>query len=140
MWCALGVAVLVGGTVTIHSRLGGELEDLDLEVQEGNPIRSDILVHMALPPREAWVDVRHFCATLLPFRTEADVDLWSRRHGLPRGMAVPVGVLAKLARKWYGKHADKNWKKWTAVEAKQIFEEVGLSGQFWSLESGTGRF
>jgi hypothetical protein len=140
MWCALGVAVLVGGSVIIHSRLGGELDDFDLEVRDGNPPRSDILVHVAVPPRDAWVDVHHFCATLLPFKTEADIDLWSRRHRLSRGMAVPVGVLAELARKWYGKHADKDWRKWTAAEAKQIFDDVGLSGQFWSLDSGPGRF
>jgi hypothetical protein len=48
--------------------------------------------------------------------------------------------VAKLAREWYGKHADKDWRKWTAAEAKQIFENVGLTGQFWSLDSGTGRF
>lgn len=140
MWCALGVAVLVGGKVTIHSRLGGEADDLDLEVQDGNPTRSDILIHMAVPPRDAWVDVHHFCATVLPFKAEADIDLWSHRHRLPRGMALPVAVTAKLARKWYGKHADQNWRKWTAAEVKQIFEEVGLSGPFWSLESGSGRF
>jgi hypothetical protein len=140
MWCALGVAVLVGGRVTIHSRLGGERDDLDLEVADGKPIRNDVLIHIALPPRDAWLDVQHFCATLLAFKTEADIDLWSRRHGLPRGVAVPVGVVAKLAREWYGKHADKDWRKWTAAEAKQIFENVGLTGQFWSLDSGTGRF
>lgn len=140
MWCALGVAVLVRGTVTIHSRLGGELEDLALEVQDGNPTRSDILIHIAVPPRDAWVDVHHFCATLLPFKSEVDIDSWSRRHRLPRGMVVPIAVVAKLARRWYGKHADKNWRKWTAAEAKQIFEDVRLVGQFWSLDSGNGRF
>jgi hypothetical protein len=55
-------------------------------------------------------------------------------------MVVPVEVLAELARKWYGKDADKDWRKWTSAEAKQIFEDVGLSGQFWSLDSGTCRF
>jgi|SRR5579864_3717133 len=140
MWCALGVAVLVGGTVTIHSRLGGERKDLDLEVKNGIPTRSDVLVHIAVPPRDAWVDVRHFCATLLPFATEADVDRWSVRHGLPRGIVLPVQVVAELAHKWYGKHADKDWRKWTAAEAKQIFEDIGLVGEFWSLEVSNGRF
>jgi hypothetical protein len=140
MWCALGAAVLLGGTVTIHSRFGGEIEDLDLEVRDGNPTRNDVLIHVAIPPRDAWVDVHHFCATLLPFKTEADVDSWARRHGLPRGKAVPVEVIARLARKWYGKHADKDWRKWTAAEAKQIFKDVGLVGEFWNLEASTGRF
>src|SRR5260221_3941875 len=104
MWCALGVAVLVGGTVMIHARLGGEREDLDLEVKDGIPTRNDVLIHIAVPPRDAWVDVRHFCAALLPFTKEADIDQWSRRHRLPRGKAVPVKVVAELARRWYGKH------------------------------------
>lgn len=140
MWCALGVCVLVGGRVTIHARLGGELEDLDLEVQDGNPTRDDVLIHVAVPPRDAWTDVHHFCATLLPFKAEADVDAWSRRHGLPRGKAVSVGVIAKLARKWYGTHADKNWRKWTGAQAKQIFQDAGLTGGFWNLEAGGERF
>jgi alkylmercury lyase-like protein len=140
MWCALGAAVLVGGTVKIHARLGGERQDLDLEVRDGKPARRDLLIHIAVPPRDAWVDVRHFCATLLPFDREADIDAWSKRHALPRGAALPVETVAELARRWYGKHADKDWRKWTAAEAKQVFQDCGLVGEFWALEVTTGRF
>ena len=35
IWCALGIAALADDDVVIHSRIGGEAEDLDLHVSQG---------------------------------------------------------------------------------------------------------
>ena len=37
VWCALGVAALVGGRVTIHTRWGGESEPVAIPVDAGRP-------------------------------------------------------------------------------------------------------
>ncbi len=143
MWCAFGISTLVGD-VTIHSRLGGEREPVEILVHGGRTTRKDLLVHFARPPRDAWANVHHYCAMVLPFRSEADIDAWAVRHRLPRGRAVPVAQLAELAARWYGHHADTDWRKWTLTEAQAIFDEVGLTDDFWRLpgreEAGTERF
>jgi hypothetical protein len=97
-------------------------------------------VHFALRPREAWNNVIHYCSTVLPFRTEDEIDRWSERHQLPRGIAVPVAKVVELAQRWYGRHRDPEWVKWTTREAQQIFHEVGLSGPFWKLPTSGERF
>ena len=138
IWCALGVAALVGEDVVIHSRIGGEAEDLDLHICGGIVREDSIVTHFAVPLRNAWDNVHHYCATVLPFRSEAEVDGWSRRHALPKGAVVPIAQVAALARIWYGKHADRDWKKWSVAQAHEIFRQVGLTGPFWALEPDAG--
>jgi len=140
MWCALGVAVLVGGKVTIHARIGGEAEAVQIPVDDGYPDDTEIYAHFALPPKHVWDNVHHYCAMLLPFRGEQQIDDWSARHGLPRGEAVPIEQVAALARAWYGKHAEPDYRKWTPEEAQKIFSDVGLKGAFWELDSDSDRF
>jgi Alkylmercury lyase len=139
IWCALGVAALVDDDVIIHSRVGGETEDLDLHVCGGIVREDSILTHFAVPVSSAWDNVHHFCATVLPFRSEADVDVWCRRHAIPKGAVVPIGQVAEVARIWYGQHAERHWKKWSITQAREIFGRVGLTGPFWALASDAGR-
>lgn len=138
-WCALGIAALVGD-VTIHARLGGEAQEVRIVVRDGAARPDELLVHFALPPRRAWENVLHYCATVLPFRSEAAIDAWCARHGQPRGAAVPLATVQRLARAWYGGHLAEDWRKWTAAQARTIFEQVGLVGPFWALEAESGRF
>jgi hypothetical protein len=135
IWCALGVGVLVGEDVVIHSRMGGESENLGIHVSGGFVREHNIVTHFAVPLRSAWNNVHHYCATVLPFRSEAEVDAWSRRHAIPKGAVVPIAQVAHLARLWYGKHADPDWEKWSVAQAREIFGRVGLTGPFWALEA-----
>ncbi len=140
MWCALGVAVLVGGKVVIHAHIGGEADAVQIPVRDGFPENAEIYVHFAQPPKHAWDNVHHYCAMLLPFKSEQQIDKWSNHYGLPRGQAVPLEQTAALARTWYGKHAEPDYRKWTPAEAQKIFSDVGLSGAFWELDSDSDRF
>jgi hypothetical protein len=38
-----------------------------------------------------------------------------------------------LSQKWYGTRLDADFRRPTAAEARQIFESVGLTGEFWTL-------
>ncbi|HTE54586.1 MAG TPA: organomercurial lyase [Kofleriaceae bacterium] len=139
LWCATGIAALAAPRAAIHARLAGEAEAITIAIEDGHP-RGDLLVHFALPPRDAWTNVVHFCSTVLPFRREADIDAWCARHRLPRGAAVPIAQVAELGRVWYGRHLDRDWRKWTVAEAQAIFEQVGLTDGFWRLPDQRGRF
>ncbi|WP_394837763.1 alkylmercury lyase family protein [Pendulispora rubella] len=139
MWCAFGITVLTAPNATIHVRLGGENEPADIRLRDGAVV-SDHVVHFALPPRDAWANVVHFCSTVLPFRSADDVARWCERHRLPQGAIVSAERTLDLARAWYGHHLDRDWRKWTLHEAQGIFEGAGLTGEFFRLPVTDGTF
>ncbi|MEO6576598.1 MAG: organomercurial lyase [Polyangiaceae bacterium] len=138
LWCAFGIATLVACEVSIHARLAGEREPMTLHVFPNEIVNSDLLVHFSLPPRSAWDDVALFCSTVLPFRSRAQCKAWCGRHRLPYGELVPMAQVQDLATAWYGRHLDRDWVKWTAVQAQEIFREVGLTSAFWELAPKAG--
>jgi hypothetical protein len=140
MWCACGVATLVGGNATIHARLGGESEDIDVHIENGVVREQDVWVHFAVPPHASWDNVHHFCATVLPFRSPEEVAAWSERHGIEQGAVVPATQVMNLGREWYARHADADWRKWSIPQAAEIFRKVGLDGEFWALPRSEGSF
>jgi len=140
MWCGLGIIHLAGGTGSIHTRLGGEREPINFDIKQGRINPADLMVHFALPVRTAWNNVHHYCAMVLPFRSSAEIERWSTRHGLPQGKAIPIKQLSDLAYHWYGQHAVRGWKKWTRQQAEEIFRRVGLTEPFWHLEKASGTF
>jgi hypothetical protein len=132
---------LVGGEAEIHTRFGGEAEPLRIPVVEGEPAGFDeIWVHFAIPPSKAWANVHQHCSLVLPFRSPEKIREWCDRHRLPHGEAVPLRQVARLARLWYGSHADPAWHKWSFQEAQDIFRKADLSSPFWDLAETTGRF
>lgn len=133
MWCASGIVALTAPTATICARYAGEHEELRIELRNGASLAQDVVVHFAIPPRDAWSNVSHWCSTVLPFRRAEDVDAWSERHRLPRGVVVPWPQVLALGQAWYGRHLDENWRKWSVAEAQAIFDRVGLLGDFWRL-------
>jgi hypothetical protein len=140
MWCAMGIVVLTAPDATIHARFGGEAEAAVIEIRGGAQVASDACVHFPTPVRDAWNNVVHYCATVLPFRSPGDVAAWSGRHDLPLGAIVPLAQVLALAQVWYGRHLARDWRKWTVAEAQQIFHSVGLVGDHWRLPAADQRF
>jgi hypothetical protein len=142
LWCAFGVQAVVGEPVTVHVRLGGESEAVTIDVGDDGVFGDGaaLVAHFPRPPRHAWDNVVHVCASRLPFRDEGELDDWCRRHHLPRGVGLPMAQLHQLARRWYGRHLAEDWVKWTPAEAAAIFASVGLTGPFWSLDLDAARF
>ena len=148
MWCASGIVALAAPTSTIHARYAGEHEAAAIEVRAGaasasasaaSPSASaasasdDLVVHFALPPRDAWRNVVHWCSTVLPFRNAADVDSWCERHGLPRGAVLPWTQVLALGRAGYGRPHDRDWRKHPLGAAQAIFDAGGHTRDFWRL-------
>jgi hypothetical protein len=141
VWCALGVATLVGGEVRIHTRFAAEGETLTIPVIDGTPIGDDeIVVHFAIPPARAWDNVHEHCSLVLPFRSIEQIEDWCSRHSLPFGQPVPLPQVAQLAKIWYGSHGHPNWHKWTIAEAQGIFHRAGLRSEFWDLDMRAGEY
>jgi hypothetical protein len=133
LWCATGISAIAARNADVHVRIGAEAESVTIGIRQGKIIDDNLLVHFALPPRFAWNNVVHYCAMVLPFRSEEDVDAWCARHRLPRGAVVPMRQVLDLGRAWYGRHLAIDWVKHTPKEAQAIFEKVGLTGDFWRL-------
>jgi hypothetical protein len=140
MWCALGVAALVTGAAQIHSRFGAETDSFVVSVFNGEPDKNEAWIHFAIPPVRAWQNVHQHCSMVLAFRAKKEIHEWCVRHRLPHGEDVRIEQVARLAKLWYGSHADPNWHKWTIAEAQEIFQSAGLVSDFWALGSRRGSF
>jgi Alkylmercury lyase len=139
-WCSLGVAALIGGSdVTIQTTLGAEGEPVTIHVNDGR-VRENLWVHFPIPMRHAWDNVVYTCSTMLVFDSELEIDRWSARHALPRGDAQPIQRVYEFAGVWYGRHLDRDWRKWTTEEAREIFARFGFQGPVWDLPDSGQRF
>ena len=139
IWCAFGVAVLVGGEVRISTTLGGETEPCVIAF-DGSVSPSGLVAHFPIKVADAWDNVHRHCASTLVFESEREIDEWCDRHGIQKGEIVPLQTVADLAKAWYGRHLDPEWVKPTAAEAQAVFATVGLTSEHWHLPGGDERF
>ncbi len=66
---------------------------------------------------------------MLLFRSEEHVE----RSGKPLGAFMNTDRAWRLADIWYRDRADPSWGRRTAEEAERVFEDLGLTGDFWKL-------
>jgi len=133
-WCSLGVAALVNDTVRISTVLGGETEQIEIHIIEGEIQEKEYYVHFPVPMKNAWDNVIYTCSNMLIFKTKEAVDKWSKKHNIPKGDVQSIEIIWEFSKKWYGRHLDPNWKKWTIQEAKELFAEFGLDHDIWKLD------
>jgi hypothetical protein len=70
---------------------------------------------------------------MLLFRSEAHVRRWCDARELsPGGMLTPDQAW-RLARGWYSRKLDADWRRHTLEETEALLAEVGLRGDFWAL-------
>jgi hypothetical protein len=67
------------------------------------------------------------------FRSEEEIDDWCARNGRQRGAVLPLDVLQRLGRRWYGDRLDPAWRPRSRDESQAILDGLGLSGRFWRL-------
>lgn len=139
-WCSLGAAGLLDRDCTITSTLGGKSEQVKIEINDGQIDRQDLFVHFPIPMVQAWDNVTFTCSTMLLFDSEAEVEKWSKQHGIPKGDIQPIGNIWEFAKVWYGNHLNPNWVKWTVDEAREIFKRFNLVNPIWEMPTSSGRF
>ncbi len=138
-WCSMGIAALVGGDLRVTTTLGGEARQVGVRVS-GGEVLDEYLVHFPVPMARAWENVTYTCSTMLLFESHSAIDDWCARHRIARGDVQPLSRVLALAKAWYGQHLEKNWRKWSAAEAKQLFERFQLSGPTWDIPQTADRF
>jgi len=71
---------------------------------------------------------------MLLFRSEDHIERWREQWGeQPRGGTMSLETCAKLAYDWYHDRLNPDGRRKTPDEAKRIFDELGLTGEFWSF-------
>jgi hypothetical protein len=66
IWCGFGIAALVGGNAVIHARIGGEMEDVDINIVNDEVVENNLWVHFAVPPRAAGTTSTIFAPPFCP--------------------------------------------------------------------------
>lgn len=139
IWCSLGIAALIGPPATIYATFGGEKNRAVVEVGARGISPKNLVAHFSVPMRRAWDNVLFSCQTMHVFEDETAAKSWCRRHGFAYGEILPLDKVWQLAKLWYGRHLDRDWKKWSLKEAGEIFEKAGLTGDFWSVGDPGGK-
>lgn len=70
---------------------------------------------------------------MLAFRSEAHVNRWCERTGLPKGASFSLETAWRLADAWYRDRLSPSWRRRTPEEARAVFDGLGLTGDFWRL-------
>ncbi|MEW2377382.1 organomercurial lyase [Micromonospora sp. NPDC047812] len=89
------------------------------------------VAHFLVPVSRAWDDVVHTCAHQRIFCSPSCVDDWLRRSGHERGAVFGIGILWRLASRWYEGRLDTPYRRREPSEAAAYFASVGLTGPFW---------
>jgi hypothetical protein len=139
-WCSLGIAALLKDDVSITTNLGAHVEQVVIQIEDGEVREKDLYIHFPIPMKNAWDNVIFTCSNTLVFKDENQIDSWSKKHNIPKGDIQPIDKIWKFSKKWYGNHLDPNWKKWTKKEAREIFLEFNLTHEVWDLENLNSRF
>lgn len=138
-WCSLGCAALLQKNCTITTSYGAHGDRVDVHIVDGELVEKDLYVHFPIPMRKAWDNVIYTCSTMLLFNKMEDVAEWSFRHDIAVGDIQPIDKIWKFAKEWYGRHLAKDWMKWSALEAQNMFNKHGLTHDVWDLQLGSDK-
>ncbi|HSF54807.1 MAG TPA: alkylmercury lyase family protein [Algoriphagus sp.] len=139
-WCSLGVAALLNDDVKITTRIGGETKQIEINILNGEIQEKNYYIHFPIPMKNAWDNVIYTCSNMLVFENDEQVNIWSKKHNIPKGDIQPIEKIWNFSKRWYGNHLNPEWTKWTMEDAKQIFKEFDLTDKIWNLGDSKERF
>ena len=132
-WEALGIAALLGCDAKIHTSAGAVAGRLLVKIEGGAPRPPHLLVHIAVPAKRWWEDVRYTCSTILFFDSEGEIDAWCQARGMPRGAVLSIHQCWQLAQTWFTGRFEADWRRLTREESEKSLRDAGLDGPFWDL-------
>ena len=90
-WCSLGIVALLKTDATITTTLGGETEQIQIQIKNGQVITTrPLFVHFPIPMQNAWDNVIFTCTPMQICPSAEAVDAWCQRHRLPKGDIQPL--------------------------------------------------
>ena len=70
---------------------------------------------------------------MLLFRSEEHLERWLLTNQLDRGGSMTLEQCQRLGHAWYHDKASPDWRRKALEEARAVFAEIGLVGEFWRL-------
>jgi Alkylmercury lyase len=70
---------------------------------------------------------------MLFFRSEDHASNWRETRGFPGARTLSLETGWKLARAWYSRKLEPEWRRHSVEEAETLFAELDLTGDFWRL-------
>jgi hypothetical protein len=70
---------------------------------------------------------------MLLFRSEEHAGNWREAHALPEARTLSLETGWRLARAWYARKLEPDWRRHTVEEVEALFADLGLTGEFWRL-------
>ena len=70
---------------------------------------------------------------MLFFRSEEALDQWLVSKQAERGAAFTIPQLWELSQRWYQDRLSLEYHGRTLEQVQEIFKEVGLTSEFWSI-------
>jgi hypothetical protein len=70
---------------------------------------------------------------MLLFRSEEHARRWREASGFPEARTLSLETGWRLARAWYARKLEPDWRRHTVEEAEALFADLELSGDFWRL-------
>jgi hypothetical protein len=133
LYCAFGIAATLRSDARIITRLGGEGRTALYRISGGDLLDREGIFHMSTPIARWWDNVIYACASFQPFLSEAEVDPWCERHGMPRGAVMMLPALWEFAKEWYGDYLQEPWRKRGPDEVRAMLTRHRLTGSFWQV-------
>jgi hypothetical protein len=100
--------------------------------RDGPPDGPEV-AHFLVPVARMWDDVVRTCGNQRLFCSAACVDTWLAKAGEPRGYAMDLATLWRLAAGWYAGRLDRGYQRRDPADAAAYLRAAGLSGPFWGL-------
>ena len=120
--------------------IGANGKQISVHIKNGKIIEKDLYIHFPIPMQNAWDNVIYTCSTMLLFENESQIDLWCKKHRIPKGDIQPIEKIWEFSKVWYGNHLNPEWKKWTSEEAAAIFKQFNLTNEIWNIPVSDTRF
>lgn len=70
---------------------------------------------------------------MLLFRSEEHARSWRDARGFPDARTLSLETAWRLARAWYSRKLEPDWRRHSVEEAEALFADLRLSGDFWRL-------
>jgi hypothetical protein len=68
---------------------------------------------------------------MLFFQSEESLDEWLVPQKAQRGAVLSIPQLWELSQRWYQDRMSLEYRGRTIEQAQKIFEELGLTSEFW---------
>jgi hypothetical protein len=70
---------------------------------------------------------------MLFFRSEEYLEQWLESKQWERGAVLSLPKIVELSQRWYHNRMSPEYRGRTAGQVQEIFEETGLTAEFWKV-------